>query len=76
VTSYATLLRLGCIGETQWHLVVLDEAQVVKNPDAKQTKAVNSLSAKGRIVLTGTPIENNLRDQWSIFDFVLAPSMM
>jgi superfamily II DNA or RNA helicase len=70
VTSYATLLRLGWIGETQWHLVVLDEAQVVKNPNTKQTKAVKSLSAKGRIVLTGTPIENNLRDLWSIFDFV------
>ena len=70
VTSYATLLRLGWIGETHWRLVVLDEAQVVKNPNAKQTKAVKSLSAKGRIVLTGTPIENNLRDLWSIFDFV------
>ena len=63
-------LRLAWIGETHWRLVVLDEAQVVKNPDAKQTKAVKSLSAKGRIVLTGTPIENNLRDLWSIFDFV------
>jgi len=70
VTSYATLLRLGWIGETHWRLVVLDEAQVVKNPNTKQTKAVKSLSAKGRIVLTGTPIENNLRDLWSIFDFV------
>ena len=70
VTSYATLPRLGWIGETHWRLVVLDEAQVVKNPNAKQTKAVKSLNAKGRIVLTGTPIENNLRDLWSIFDFV------
>jgi superfamily II DNA or RNA helicase len=70
VTSYATLTRLGWIGETHWHLVVLDEAQVVKNPNAKQTKAVKFLNAKGRIVLTGTPIENNLRDLWSIFDFV------
>ena len=67
---YATLLRLGWISETHWRLVVLDEAQVVKNPNTKQTKAVKSLSAKGRIVLTGTPIENNLRDLWSIFDFV------
>ena len=68
VTSYATLLRLGWIGETHWRLVVLDEAQVVKNPNTKQAKAVKSLSAKGRIVLTGTPIENNLRDLWSIFE--------
>ena len=70
VTSYATLLRLEWIAKTDWRFVVLDEAQVIKNPNAKQTKAVKSLSAKGRIVLTGTPIENNLRDLWSIFDFL------
>ncbi len=70
VTSYATLLRQKWIEETLWRLVVLDEAQVIKNPNAKQTRAVKSLKAQGRIVLTGTPIENNLRDLWSIFDFV------
>ncbi len=70
VTSYATLSRQKWIEETQWRLVVLDEAQVIKNPNAKQTRAVKSLKARGRIVLTGTPIENNLRDLWSIFDFV------
>jgi non-specific serine/threonine protein kinase len=70
VTSYATLLRLEWIAKTDWRFVVLDEAQVIKNPNAKQTKAVKSLRAKGRIVLTGTPIENNLRDLWSIFDFL------
>ena len=70
VTSYATLLRQKWIEETSWRLVVLDEAQVIKNPNAKQTRAVKSLKTKGRIVLTGTPIENNLRDLWSIFDFV------
>ena len=70
VTSYATLLRLEWIVKTDWRFVVLDEAQVIKNPNAKQTKAVKSLNAKGRIVLTGTPIENNPRDLWSIFDFL------
>ncbi len=70
VTSYATLLRLEWIAKTDWRFVVLDEAQVIKNPNAKQTKAVKSLTAKGRIALTGTPIENNLRDLWSIFDFL------
>jgi superfamily II DNA or RNA helicase len=70
VTSYGTLLRQDWIAQTPWRLVILDEAQVIKNPNAKQTKAVKSLSAKGRVVLTGTPIENNLRDLWSIFDFV------
>jgi non-specific serine/threonine protein kinase len=70
VTSYGTLLRQSWIGQTCWRLVVLDEAQAIKNPNAKQTRAVKSLKAKARIVLTGTPIENNLRDLWSIFDFV------
>ena len=70
VTSYASLLRLPWIAQSQWRLAVLDEAQVIKNPNAKQTKAVKSLLARGRIVLTGTPIENNLRDLWSIFDFL------
>ena len=70
VTSYATLLRQKWIEETPWRLVVLDEAQAIKNPNAKQTRVVKSLKAKGRIVLTGTPIENNLHDLWSIFDFV------
>jgi superfamily II DNA or RNA helicase len=70
VTSYATLLRLEWIAKVEWQLVVLDEAQVIKNPNAKQTRAVKALKAQSRIVLTGTPIENNLRDLWSIFDFV------
>jgi len=70
VTSYATLLRQAWIGEMSWRLVILDEAQAIKNPGAKQTKMAKSLKAKARIVLTGTPIENNLRDLWSIFDFL------
>ncbi len=70
VTSYATLLRLDWIAQTNWRFVMLDEAQAIKNPNAKQTRAVKALKARGRIVLTGTPIENNLRDLWSIFDFL------
>ncbi len=70
VTSYAALLRLEWIGRTRWRLAVIDEAQTIKNPDAKQTRAVKALDAEARIALTGTPIENNLRDLWSIFDFL------
>jgi non-specific serine/threonine protein kinase len=70
VTSYASLLRLPWIIQFRWRLVVLDEAQTIKNPNTKQTKAVKSLLASGRIALTGTPIENNLGDLWSIFDFL------
>jgi non-specific serine/threonine protein kinase len=70
VTSYGTLLRQAWLAETHWRLAILDEAQAIKNPNAKQTRAVKSLKAGARIALTGTPIENNLRDLWSIFDFV------
>ncbi|MDR2154513.1 MAG: ATP-dependent helicase, partial [Burkholderiaceae bacterium] len=70
VTSYATLSRLDWIGQTAWRLVVVDEAQSIKNPGAKQTRAVKALNTQARIALTGTPVENNLTDLWSIFDFL------
>ncbi|MGH9353330.1 MAG: DEAD/DEAH box helicase [Terriglobia bacterium] len=70
ITSYGSLLRMGWLAETPWNLVVLDEAQAIKNPDAKQTRAAKKLSARARFALTGTPIENRLGDLWSIFDFV------
>ena len=58
------------IAETPWRLAVLDEAQAIKNPGAKQTRAVKKLKAARRLALTGTPVENRLGDLWSIFDFV------
>jgi non-specific serine/threonine protein kinase len=70
VTSYGSLLRLPWLLSTRWNLVVLDEAQAIKNPSARQTQAAKKLQARARIALTGTPIENRLSDLWSIFDFV------
>jgi SNF2 family DNA or RNA helicase len=70
ITSYGTLLRVPALADTDWRLVVLDEAQAIKNPDAKQTRAAKALKAKARIALTGTPVENHLGDLWSIFDFI------
>jgi non-specific serine/threonine protein kinase len=70
ITSYASLLRIPWLATTSWQLVVLDEAQAIKNPAAKQTRAAKKLDARARIALTGTPIENRLGDLWSIFDFV------
>ena len=70
ITSYGTLLRLPVLAETSWNLLVLDEAQAIKNPNAKQTRAAKVLRAKARIALTGTPVENHLGDLWSIFDFI------
>jgi non-specific serine/threonine protein kinase len=70
ITSYGSLLRVPWIAEVAWRLVVLDEAQAIKNPDAKQTRTAKGLNARARFALTGTPIENRLGDLWSIFDFV------
>ena len=70
ITSYGTLLRLPWIANTRWRAAVLDEAQAIKNPGAKQTRAANVLDAGSRIALTGTPVENRLSDLWSIFDFL------
>jgi non-specific serine/threonine protein kinase len=70
ITSYGALLRIPWLATTAWHLVVLDEAQAIKNPNAKQTRAAKMLQARARIALTGTPIENRLGDLWSVFDFI------
>jgi len=70
ITSYGSLLRLPILAATAWRLVILDEAQAIKNPNARQTKAAKTLQAKARIALTGTPVENHLGDLWSIFDFI------
>jgi len=59
----ATLERVG------WHRVVLDEAQNIKNPSAKQSRAIHDLAATRRVALTGTPLENRLSELWSIMDF-------
>jgi len=69
VTTYGLLRRQEWLTKVDWSLVILDEAQSIKNAGSAQTKAVKKLSAKGRIVLTGTPVENHLGDLWSLFDF-------
>ncbi|MBM1172697.1 DEAD/DEAH box helicase [Microvirga arabica] len=70
ITSYGSLLRLPVLGKTSWRFVVLDEAQAIKNPNAKQTRMAKALQSEARIALTGTPVENHLGDLWSIFDFI------
>jgi superfamily II DNA or RNA helicase len=67
VTSYSMLKRLPAQG---WRLLVLDEAQAIKNAGTQQSKAVKALDAQARIALTGTPVENQLGDLWSLFDFL------
>jgi non-specific serine/threonine protein kinase len=70
ITSYGSLLRIPWLAETHWNLAILDEAQAIKNPNAKQTRAAGNLQARARIALTGTPVENRLADLWSIFNFI------
>ncbi len=75
LTTYGMLLRQSWLSEVEWRLVALDEAQAIKNPGSRQTKAVKRLRAEARIVLTGTPVENRLSDLWSLFDF-LSPGLL
>ena len=75
VTTYGTLPRVGWLRSTPWNLLVLDEAQAIKNPDTRQTRTVKSLVARARLALTGTPVENRAEDLWSLFDF-LQPGLL
>lgn len=72
ITSYGTLVRDEDMLRTiDWAAVVADEAQQVKNRTTQQSRSLRSLRAKGRFVLTGTPVENSLDDLRSLFEFLL-----
>ncbi|GAU75569.1 DEAD/DEAH box helicase [Fusibacter sp. 3D3] len=70
ITTYGMAVRLEALKEIQWDYLILDEAQAIKNPGTKQTKAIKAIPSKMRIAMTGTPIENKLGDLWSLFDFL------
>ncbi|NEQ85208.1 MAG: DEAD/DEAH box helicase, partial [Moorea sp. SIO2I5] len=71
ITSYSLVHRdATTLDGVEWQGVVLDEAQNIKNPSAKQSQAVKQLSTSFRIALTGTPVENRLSELWSIIDFL------
>lgn len=70
ITSYGMAARLEALREIDWACVVLDEAQAIKNPGTKQTKAIKQLKAGSRVAMTGTPIENELGNLWSLYDFL------
>ncbi|MEM7622765.1 MAG: DEAD/DEAH box helicase, partial [Planctomycetota bacterium] len=71
ITTYALAHRDNeTLAQVPWFRLVLDEAQFIKNPSAKQSVAVRGMSAKRRIALTGTPVENRLSELWSIMDFL------
>ena len=72
ITSYDSLRNdIDFYEKIDFDLIILDEAQFIKNTHAKKTQSVKKLNAKHRLVLTGTPIENSVLDLWSIFDFLM-----
>jgi len=72
ITSYALLVRdFEILKEHDFHLVILDEAQYIKNPAAKMSQLVCKLSAAHRISLSGTPLENHLGELWSQMRFLM-----
>ena len=70
LTTYTLAGRYPWLRQAAFDTVILDEAQAIKNPATRQTRAVKQLRARTRIALTGTPIENRLSDLWSLFDFL------
>jgi superfamily II DNA or RNA helicase len=72
ITTYTVLTRdVEEMKARPWHIVVLDEAQAIKSPDARATRAVCQLATTHRLCLSGTPIENNLEELWSQFAFLM-----
>jgi non-specific serine/threonine protein kinase len=70
ITTYALAARdAAALADVNWHRIVVDEAQAIKNAATRQATAVRSLPAQHRIAVTGTPVENRLADLWSIMEF-------
>ena len=70
ITTYGVLQNdAEQLAEVHWHSAVLDEAQAIKNPSAKRARAARRLNADFRLITTGTPIQNNLMDLFSLFSF-------
>lgn len=77
ITSYALLRRdVENYEKKQFNCFIVDEAQYIKNPTSMNAKACKSINSKCRFALTGTPLENNLGDVWSIFDFIMPGYLM
>lgn len=72
ITSYDTAVRdIALLRQISWDIVILDEAQAIKNPSTKRATTVKRLPRRVGFAVTGTPIENRLMDLWSLSDFVL-----
>ena len=70
ITTYGLAARTESLKNITWDQLILDEAQAIKNPRTKQTREIKKIPAKHKIAMTGTPIENDLSNLWSLFDFL------
>ncbi|XP_017755353.1 PREDICTED: DNA excision repair protein ERCC-6-like [Eufriesea mexicana] len=72
ITSYSGMLKhKDLLIANQWHYVILDEGHKIRNPQAKVSKAVKEFPTPHRLLLTGSPMQNSLKELWSLFDFIL-----
>ncbi|XP_056313671.1 DNA excision repair protein ERCC-6-like [Danio aesculapii] len=82
ITTYQMLInnyeQLGSYGqrEFKWDYVILDEAHKIKTSSTKTAKSAHAIPAKNRVLLTGTPVQNNLREMWALFDFACQGSLL
>lgn len=70
ITTYRMAMSIEALAESLWDCIILDEAQAIKNPSAKQTRQIKRLNSRMRVAMTGTTIENDLSNLWSLFDFL------
>lgn len=70
ITTYGMVSRIAELESVVWDCLILDEAQAIKNPVTNQTRQIKKLKSKMKIAMTGTPIENDLTNLWSLFDFL------
>lgn len=72
ITSYDVVRKdIDYLGQSLWNYCILDEGHIIKNAKSKITAAVKQLKAQHRLILSGTPIQNNIMDLWSLFDFLM-----
>ena len=77
ITTYGTLLtNADSLAESEgdrikWDYIICDEGHKIKNPSSKISKAIRSIDSERRILMTGTPILNKLKEMWALFDFVM-----
>lgn len=72
ITSYEVVRNdIASLEEMNWLYCILDEGHVIKNAKTKLTKAVKCIRAQHRLILSGTPIQNNVLELWSLFDFLM-----